>query len=338
MSEPAQGGTPMVRALFRAIAVPGQNSSTPQLYSKVYYPALYSATPFENNTGSLPVAATTRPYPLAVLMPGINVSPEAYGWLATALTHAGFVTVLYGWVLEEMPGMVALSPGLDVSALSPKEYGQRPSASALAAVLQDLATQNSTGPLAGVLDLNRVLLGGHSAGGSVALMNARQDWFPGLRAVFAYGAHSKASTALGYPADALLPLPDALPTLIVGGSEDGVIAASAFRYGDAGQQEPDPVGPLKRTFTEGLRRDHGDCYLAIIRGANHFSATYPQDSTTGRPFLDWPTRRPDSDIRADLAQLVRTFAQAHVAGDEEAARALRALLADGTRFAHVAVR
>ncbi len=337
MSTSAHGGTPMVRALFRAIAVP-TSASTPHLYSKVYYPALYGATPFENNTGSLPAAATPRPYPIAILMPGINVSPEAYGWLATALAHAGFVTVIYGWVLEEMPGMVALSPGLDVSALSPAAYGQRPSATALAAVLTDLAAQNSAGPLAGLLDLERVLLGGHSAGGSVALMNARPDWFPGLRAVFAYGAHSKASTSLGYPADALLPLPSALPTLIVGGSEDGVIAASAFRYGDSGQQEPDPVGPIKRTFAEGLKRDQGDCYLAIIRGANHFSATYPQDTATGRPFLDWPTQRPDTDIRTDLAQLVRTFAQAHVAGDAEAAKAMRSLLADDTRFAHVAVR
>jgi len=338
MSASAHGGTPMVRALFRAIAVPHQNNSTPQLYSKVYYPALYSATPFENNTGSLPAITGTRPYPVAVLMPGINVSPEAYGWLATALADAGFVTVVYGWVLEEMPGMVALSPGLDISALSPAEYGLRPSATALTAVLQDLAIQNSSGPLAGLLDLERVLLGGHSAGGSVALMNARPDWFPGLRAVFAYGAHSKASTALGYPADALLPLPDALPTLILGGSEDGVIAASAFRYGDNGNSEPDPVGPIRRTFAEGIKREQGDCYLAIVRGANHFSATFPPDNTTGRPFLDWPTSRMDADIRADLVQIIRTFAQAHVADDPEAVAAMRALLTDSSRFDHVATR
>ncbi len=323
-------GQPMVRALFRSVAMAG----LPALSCKVYYPALYGATPFENNTGAIPAARGERPYPLAILMPGINVSPEAYGWLAAALAQAGFVAVIYGWILEEMPGMVALSPGLDVGALKPDSYGTRPSATALAAVIADLAAQNSTGPLAGLLDLDRILLGGHSAGGSVALMNARPDWFPGLKAVFAYGSHSKASTALGYPADALLPLPDALPTLILGGSEDGVIAASAFRYGHDGVSQPDATGPVVRTFKEALASKRGDCHLAIVRGANHFSPTCPADTATGRPFLDWPTTRADAEIRKDIAALVTHFARAHVAGDESARDALAAMLKDSSRCRH----
>ena len=317
----------MVRALFRSIAMPDR----PALSCKVYYPALYGGTPFENNTGSIPAAVGNKLYPLAILMPGINVSPEAYGWLAAALARAGFVSVIYGWILEEMPGMVALSPGLDIDVLKPADYGTRPSATALAAVLADLAVQNTHGPLAGLLDLDRVLLGGHSAGGSVALMNARPDWFPGLRAAFAYGSHSKASTALGYPADALLKLPDVLPTLILGGSEDGVIAASAFRYGHDGSSQPDATGPVVRTFREALASTRGDCHLAIMRGANHFSPTWPSDTATGRPFLDWPTTRPDDEIRKDIAELIVHFARAYVAGDAAARQPLKALLDDERR-------
>lgn len=320
-------GKPMIRALFRSVPM----GALPALSAKIYYPALYGATPFENNTGAIPAARGERPYPLAVLMPGINVSPEAYGWLAAALAQAGFVAVIYGWILEEMPGMVALSPGLDIDALKPADYGTRPSATALAAVLADLAAQNNSGPLAGLLDLDRVLLGGHSAGGSVALMNARPDWFPGLKAVFAYGSHSKASTALGYPADALLPLPDALPTLVLGGGEDGVIAASAFRYGSDGTAQPDATGPVIRTFWEALARERGDCHLAIVRGANHFSPTYPADTATGRPFLDWPTTREDDAVRSDIAALVTLFARRYVAGERSAQQPLQALLNDDSR-------
>lgn len=328
-------GTPMIRALFRSVAMP---QGQPALSCKVYYPALYGATPFENNTGAIPAARGERPYPLAVLMPGINVSPEAYGWLATALAQAGFVAVIYGWILEEMPGLVSLTPGLDINALKPETYGQRPSATALAAVLADLAAQNANGPLAGLLDLDRVLLGGHSAGGSVALMNARPDWFPGLRAVFAYGSHSKASTMLGYPEDTLLPLPSVLPTLILGGSEDGVIAASAFRYGSGGNAEPDPTGPVVRTFREGLSSARGDAYLAIVRGANHFSATWPADGATGRPFLDWPIQWPEDAIRRDLAELVCRFGRAHAADDAESVAALKAVIDDSERVQIGAVR
>lgn len=336
MTQPADAtvARPMIRALFRSVAMPGQ----PALSTKVYYPALYGATPLENSTGAVPAATRGAPYPLAILMPGINVSPESYGWLATALAEGGFVAVIYGWIVEEMPGMVALSPGLDVGALAPEQYGTRPSATALSALLKDLAVQNEHGPLKGLLDLDRVLLGGHSAGGSVALFNARPDWFPGLRAAFAYGAHSKAATALGYPPDALLALPTALPTLLIGGSDDGVIAASSFRYGGDGDKQPDPTGPVLRTFEEGLGSTRGDCYLAIVRGANHFSLCHPADPATGRPFLDAPTTRPDAEIRADIAKLVRLFARLHVAGDAASAGGLRMVLADRTRIAHSAVR
>lgn len=327
-------GTPMVRALFRSVAM----GDKPALFAKIHYPARYSGAPLEKNFGLLPADRAGGPRPVAILMPGVNLAPEGYAWLATALVHAGFIAVSYGWILEEMPGLTSLTPGLDIEALKPAAYGTRPSATSLGALLADLEALNGFGTLAGMLDLSRVLLGGHSAGGSVALFNADPDWFPGLRANFAYASHSKASTMLGYPADALLKLPGKLPTLVIGGSEDGCIAASAFRYGIDDGGTPDPVGPVARTFSEGLGSNRGDCYLAILEGGNHFSLAHPADPATGRPFLDWPERRPGAELRADVASLITNFARAHVLGDDTARTALSALLRDRRKVRQSAVR
>ena len=87
MSEPQ----PMVRCLFRAIASP--LAGAPTLSARTYYPALYSGELQQRNTGLLPAARDRAPYPVAILMPGINVSPDAYGWLAMALVNAGFVAM-----------------------------------------------------------------------------------------------------------------------------------------------------------------------------------------------------------------------------------------------------
>lgn len=316
---PAQA---MVRALFRAIPMAAHSALGGELHLKVYYPALYEGSPEQKNTGMLPPAPCSAPRPVAILMPGINVAPESYGWIARALAEVGFVAICYGWISEELPGLPALSPGLDVQALTPEDYGKRPSATALGALLADILAMNAAGPLAGQLDPERILLGGHSAGGSVALMNARPEWFPGVRAVFSYGSHSKASTMLGYAADTYLELPADVPTLILGGSEDGVIAASAFRYGQ-GDAPADPVGPLMRTFAEALPRQQGDSHLAILRGANHFSACWPADPATGRPFLDQPCTRDEAEIRRDLSKLICDFALARVQDDVEAEARLR---------------
>ncbi len=302
-----------------------------QLQLKVYYPAVYTGTPEQKNTGLLPAAPSDTARPVAILMPGINVAAESYGWIARGLAEAGFVAITYGWIAEEMPGLPALTPGLDIAALAPDRYGKSPSATALQALLDDLHRMNSSGPLSNQLDPGRVLLGGHSAGGSVALLNANPEWFSGLQAVFAYGSHSKASTMLGYPPDTYLNLPSAIPTLILGGSEDGVIAASAFRYGQ-GDAPPDPVTPLMQTFSQALSRRQGDSHLALVRGANHFSFCDPADPATGRPFLDWPTTRDDGEIRRDIRALVCDFARARVCFDADAERRLGALLADGARI------
>ena len=310
----------ITRAIYRAIAMPGASPPCDRASLKIYYPAEFSHSEEERNSGVVPASETGSPFPVVIMMPGINVGPESYRWLAEALGQRHIVTVTYTLVAEEMPGYISLTPGLSIPALAPDNYGKTPSATAIAPVIEELKALNQSGLLAGRLDLNRILLGGHSAGGSVALLNNRADWFPGVCAAFTYGAHSGAATVMGYPEDSFYPTPGELPVLLMGGTRDGCIANSASRYGDA---EGSPTERVERTFSEALAGNKADCALALIEGANHFSFAHPVDDTTGRPFIDLPATAPDEDIRALLLALIVDFIDGYARGHADARNRLR---------------
>ncbi|MEH6580316.1 MAG: hypothetical protein V7754_00165 [Halioglobus sp.] len=308
-----------VRAIYRAIAIAGCQAPYDRASLKVFYPARYSGSDEEKNSGVVPIDSTDAPFPVVIMMPGINVGPEAYSWLAHDLAKHGIVTVTYTLVAEEMPGYISLTPGLSISALTPENYGHEPSATALVAILDELRLLNETGVLQGNLDLDKIVLGGHSAGGSVALLNARPDWVPGLCAVFSYGAHAGAATALGYAEDAMFELPSELPLLIMGGTQDGCIANSGSRYGASPTSATERI---EKTFDSAIQSRRGDCYLGIIDGANHFSLAWPADHSTGRPFIDLPTSRPDADLRQFLSRLICQFTLAVAKNSDDARRQL----------------
>lgn len=311
--------------MYRACPIPSNQAPFDRALLKIYYPALAGGSEAERNMGLVPANPELMPCPVVIMLPGINIGPEGYAWLAHLFAARGIVTVTLALVAEEMPGYVSLTPGLSLPDLSPSAYGQRASGTAIGPILNDLESVNDRGVLARCLQLDRIVLGGHSAGGSVALLNARQDWFPGVRAAFSYGAHTGASKLLGYPDDSFFPTPSELPLLIMGGTRDGCISQSAERYG---QPVGSPSERVERTFDEALESNRGDCYLAIIEGANHFSMVHPLDSSTGRAFLDLPTTRPDESIREIISELIADFVLGH-AGDDQAARArLKAKLAD----------
>ena len=313
-----------VRAIYRAIAIPDAEPPYDRASLKIYYPSKPGDSDEERNTGVVPADTAGAPLPVAIIMPGINVGPESYGWLAQSLAESGFIAVTYTLVAEEMPGYISLTPGLSIAALNPHDVGKIPSATALTPILQDLEQLNTRGVLAGLLDLDRVALGGHSAGGTVALLNARPDWFPGVSAAFSYGAHAGAATALGYAADTLFDVPSQIPLLIMGGTRDGCIAHSAGRYGTDTQGSA--TARVEQTFDEAINSDREDCYLAIIDGANHFSLAWPHDATTGRPFIDMATTRPDEELRDFLARLISRFLNATMNADQDARRQLESTL------------
>lgn len=292
------------RAVYRACELRDAAAPYNSVTLKIYYPAMPDDGDEQRNTGVVPVDADGAPYPVVVFMPGINVGPEAYAWLAARLAVAGIVTVTYVHVAEEMPGYVSLTPGLDLDAIRPDSYGTRPSATVLAALLGRLRSENETGVLRDALDLDNVVLAGHSGGGSVAIFNASPDWFPGVRGAIAYGAHGGAATVLGFEEDTVLRLTDGVPIMLIGGTRDGVIAGSAHRYGES---SGDPLQRIRDTFDRGIEAGRGDCCLVEIEGANHFSIAWPSDETTGRSFLDWTEEGDGAEIRALLAGLFEQF-------------------------------
>lgn len=296
----------MVRAFFRAAKVANATAPYDTITLKVYYPAVFGDTPNERNTGVIPADTNRAPYPVVIFLPGVNVGMESYAWLAVELARRGVVTMLMSWIAEDLPGSVALTPGMDLAALKADAYGSGPSASALPAMLEELSRLNESSVLAGLLDVNKVILGGHSAGGTIALLNANREWFPQVVGSFAYGAHSGASTMLGYAAGTVLSLPEN-PLLIIGGAQDGVVEASSHRYALDGQGTPTLL--LERTFAEAAKNPAA---LAILEGANHFLACHPHDDTTGRGFLEQPASGDQAALRQVFVELVDAFIRAAV--------------------------
>ncbi|MGI9235786.1 MAG: alpha/beta hydrolase family protein [Woeseiaceae bacterium] len=311
----------IARAIYRACEVPDADAPYDRATLKIFYPALPDDSEQQRNTGLVPADPSSAPYPLVIMMPGINVGPESYAWLAKALAMQGIVTVTYSLVAEEMPGYISLTPGLDLAAITPDTYGTLPSATAVAAVLEALEKENAAGVLKGCIDTGRTILAGHSAGGSVALYNANPAWFPQVQGAIAYGAHAAASTVLGFADNTILNLPSEVPMLLIGGTHDGVIANSAHRYGTAEAQRTDPV---QQTFESGIASERNDSYFIEIQGANHFSLAWPPDDSTGRHFLE-ESEEINSEgeaIRTLLAELFVNFIQDTCAGITEHMRKL----------------
>ncbi len=308
-----------VRAIFQAAKVADASSPYDTIHLKVFYPAQMSGSDQEQDMGVVPADEKRSPFKVVIFFNGINCGPEIYQWLAVKLAERGLVVVTFAWVSQNIPGMVALTPGVDLKNLAPNTYGTAPTASALPTLLAELERLQSEGVLAGLLDLQNIILGGRSAGGRVAIESASPQFFPQVVAAFAYGAHTAAILQLGYPPNTILPLPDALPLMLIGGTCDGVIAKSSHRYGVDWEQATTPVA---RTFKEAIAANRGDSYLLLLEGANHFSIAHPFDSTTGRPFLDFPATQPEEQLRNLIAEAIGLFIDAHVCHQSSAIETL----------------
>ena len=214
-----------------------------------------------------------------------------------------------------MPGKVTLTPGINLAMWKPETYGTGPSSSTLPTLLQELERLQSDEPLAGMLDLQKVILGGHSAGGRMAIENANPQFFPQVAGAFAYGTSAIAPVNLGHEPGKIVPLPDKLPLLLMGGTCDGSVARMAKNYGFAN----DPVTMLQYTFQQAISGGRNDSYLLLIAGANHFSLSDPFDPT--QIWLsNLPATQPEDQIRDLMAETIGLFIDAHVRqkpGDDE---------------------
>jgi hypothetical protein len=312
------------RAVYWAARVPGAPAPFDTLHLKIFYPARPTGSNAERMSGAIPADASRGPLPVVVLCPGVNVNPDGYRWLAATLCERGFAVVVFTWVGEIMPGFHGIMPGVDLNAFTPETYGTKPAVPCLPPILGALAELDGDerSPLKGMLALANVAVGGHSAGGIAAFQATDHRYYPRVAAAFTYGSHNVLSTMMGFAANHVGRVPADCPLLLLGGTEDGVIAQSAARYGNA---EGHAVDPIARTFDEAIDGGRGDAYLVILEGANHLTITHPHDPTSARGFLDKPEREPD-EARAIMARLIGLFLDAHLRGDEGKKRELAALI------------
>jgi dienelactone hydrolase len=308
-----------VRAVHTACTVPGLEAPLNTAHVKVFYPADPSGDMTERMTGVVRADATGAPYPVVVFFNGINVAADSYRWLATALAERGYVTALFTLVEEVFGTGVAVSPGIDVERIKPETFGTAPSGIAVQPVLDALAALK--GPLDGLLDLDRVALGGHSGGGTVVLQSGSRRWFPGVRAVFTYGAHAMASTVLGWPVGHVMDLDDDIAVLLMTGEHDGVMAASAVRYGE--EAGADRIDPVERTYDRSFAGGRGDVHHLVFRGANHFTVAHPLDPTSARSFLDEPPTGDEVAAREGIVDALVLFLDAALRDDVDAQKSLQ---------------
>lgn len=290
----------IVRALLFSFDAQGDAA-----LATLYYPGDDQRLSEARLTGQVPALEADAPWPVVVLMPGINVAPDGYRWLAHRLVAAGLCVATYAVIGSLGPAGRGITPGLDLAALAPDTIGTRPSATALGPLLASLAELSDADdtPVAGQVDLSRVVVGGHSAGGTVALHNSDPDWVPGLHAVFAYAAHTMTATALGHDEATVAPVPAKVPVMLVSGGDDGVIAASRDRY----RTDDGAHDPVRRTFEEAINRQQGDSWLVELAGAGHFAICDPVDTTSGRSFLEPDPKNTDPTIREMIGNLIAAF-------------------------------
>ena len=137
----------------------------------------------------------------------------------------------------------------------------------------------------------------------MALHSSSSRWVPGLQAVFAYAGHTMIATSVGYADATILTVAAEAPVMLLGGTNDGVIAASRDRYRDDGALHD----PVRRTFDEGIGRNRGDSWLVELAGAGHFAVCDPVDTTSGRSFLEPDAGETDPGVRELIGDLIAAF-------------------------------
>ena len=286
-----------VRSFWRAVQVETEDPPYNTIHLKIYYP-------FSDERGNL----EKFPLPVVIFFNAVNCESRMYHWLAIELVESGAIVVTFNWVADNPTGTINLSPGVDLNSWK-KSYGKLPTASGLPSILNELERLQSIEKLRGIIDLEKIILGGHSIGGRVALENADPYWFSRVKAAFGYAAHCLTPVALRYSRATLRQLPSQLPILLMGGTKDGIIAKSSSSYGLEGN---DPIAPLIDTFSEGFSSENNDKYLVLFQGANHYSIADPIDLTQENIYTDFPSMRPQEEYRNLIGKIIVNFIQAFV--------------------------
>jgi dienelactone hydrolase len=310
--------TTLVRSLWDAVKVDGLEPPYDTAHLRIYYPAFNPEQPAVDMSGIMP-AVKQAPAPVVIFLGGVNIGQDSLRWLMIRLVEAGYVAVTFDLVGEQMPGFYGTTPGLDLEAIAPDVYGTRPPSLAIQPILDRLKVLNAEGTLAGVMDLDRLALGGHSGGGTVALECARRSYFPALKAVVTYAAHTVPAAVLGHPEGTVLESATDVAALVMAGTEDGTMKRSAARYPG---KDPATFNPITLTFEQGIPGGRDDAWYVLWDGANHFGMGYPLDPTCARGFLDSEPTTDPALTRDHMVDVIVDFLDSYVRDDAEAAAAL----------------
>lgn len=277
-----------VRAVYDAVEVPGCRAPYATAHLVVHYPA--ADVEGDAQLGIVPPAQGSLP--VVLLANNFNCPPELYAWLAKRLAAAGCVVVTWQWVTTLFGGRAGLGTGIDLEAVTPQTFGSRLPSRLLPAVLERLPQLADIG---GAVDLDRLVLGGHSAGGTLALLCSSWLGAP----AFSYGGHTRTQVPMGFGEDHYLPLGDGPPLLLIGGTQDGIGDAIAVA-----QTGRDSGGhPMQLTLERAVPSGR-QARCVLVEGANHYSFCESYDGTSGRGYLEGPA---DRDARNEIGDLVTGF-------------------------------
>jgi hypothetical protein len=282
-----------VRAVYDAVRVPGADSPYDVAQLVVHYPAV--AADGDPALGIVAPDPSYAPFPVVLLAGNFNCPPELYAWLAKRLAHKGCAVVTWSWVAPLFGGRPGLSTGIDLDAVTPQTFGTRVPSVLLPAVLDRLPHVADVGTS---LDLSRLVLGGHSAGGTMALLCS--SWLEAP--AFSYGGHTRTQVPQGFGADHYLPQGDGPPLLLLGGLEDGIGDAIARQHTGAAP----PGHPMALTAARAVPPSRR-CWTVLLSGANHYSFCEGYDGTSGRGYLEAEASGDDEAVRDRFGALVVAF-------------------------------
>lgn len=280
-----------VRAVYDAVQVPGVDAPWNVAHLVVHYPAV--AADGDPTLGI--VAPASDSLPVLLLAGNFNCPPELYAWLAKRLAARGWAVVTWTWVTPLFGGRPGLNTGIDLSAVTPSSFGSRIPSVLLPAILDRLP---SIPDLAGVLDTSRLVLGGHSAGGTMALLCSSWLGAP----AFSYGGHTRTQVPQGFGEDHYLPLGEGPALLLLGGTDDGIGDAIA-----RAQTGRDSGGhPMALMVSRSVPAGR-PCELVLVAGANHYSVCEGYDGTSGRGYLEAGASGDPVELREQIATAIELF-------------------------------
>ena len=272
---------PPVRAVWDAVRVPGSTAPYDTVHYRVAFPA---AAPDPARDPVLGLVPPDRDgLPVVVLHANFNMDGIGLRWLECELALAGFAVVTPQWVGPMVDGRPGLPTGVDFATLD-HNY------------LDELLHSLAGCLVADHLDLTRVVLGGHSAGGTLALLAAHR-----VAGGFSYGGHTRAQRGQGHGVDHYLPLAGDSPLLLMAGTADGVAGAIANAQG-----HDVSVLPMREAFRQSVAPGR-PAWLVLVEGADHYAFLGEYDGSTGRGYLESPGPRDPAEVRAVLAPVIVDF-------------------------------